>query len=91
MKPFQRPPKNPGEYYSNNIIGTYNVIKAGVEMSCKTIIFASSAAVYTPDNPYGLSKKIGEDLILNIGIKFKQLVYGSLIYTELDKIPSTRE
>jgi len=65
--------KKPGEYYCNNIVGTYNVIKAGVEMGCQTIIFASSAAVYTPDNPYGLSKKIGEDLMFEYRHKIQAI------------------
>ena len=65
--------KKPGEYYLNNVIGTYNVIKAGIEMGCKTIIFASSAAVYTPDNPYGLSKKIGEDLMFEYRHKIQAI------------------
>lgn len=54
---------HPGKYYSVNIAGTDNVIRAAIEAGCKTIIFASSAAVYTADNPYGLSKKIGESLM----------------------------
>ena len=55
--------KYPGKYYSTNLAGTDMVTRAAIEAGCKKIIFASSAAVYAPDNPYGLSKKLGEDLM----------------------------
>jgi UDP-glucose 4-epimerase len=73
---------HPGTYYSTNVAGTDNVLRAAIEAGCKTVIFASSAAVYSPDNPYGLSKKIGEDLlkeykdkIQTIGLRFFN-IYG---------------
>jgi len=53
----------PEKYYKTNVEGTENVLKAAVEAGCKTVIFASSAAVYSADNPYGLSKKQGEELM----------------------------
>lgn len=55
--------RQPGKYYSTNIAGTDAILRAAVKAGCKTVIFASSAAVYAPNNPYGLSKKIGEDLM----------------------------
>lgn len=55
--------KHPGKYYSTNVAGTDNVLRAAIEKGCKTVIFASSASVYSPDNPYAISKKIGEDLM----------------------------
>ena len=74
--------EHPGKYYSTNVAGTDNVIRAAIESGCKTVIFASSAAVYSPNNPYGLSKKIGEDLmkeykgnIQTIGLRFFN-IYG---------------
>ncbi len=74
--------EHPGKYYSVNVAGTDNVLRAAIEAGCNTVIFASSAAVYSPDNPYGLSKKIGEDLlkeykerIQTIGLRFFN-IYG---------------
>lgn len=55
--------KHAGKYYATNIAGTDNVARAAIEQGCETLIFASSAAVYAPDNPYGLSKQIGEELM----------------------------
>lgn len=55
--------ERPGKYYSVNVAGTDNVIRAAIEAGCKSIIFASSAAIYSADNPYGISKKIGENLM----------------------------
>jgi|SRR6185369_8366352 len=53
----------PEKYYRTNVIGTENVLNAAAQAGCKTVIFASSAAVYSADNPYGLSKKQGEELM----------------------------
>src|SRR5687767_3679807 len=36
--------KEPGRYYSTNIAGTDNVLRAAIHAKCKTVIFASSAA-----------------------------------------------
>lgn len=71
--------KKPNEYYLTNIGGAATVLKAMTENNVKNIIFASSAAVYgvckkvpvdelsptNPCNPYGMSKKICERLLID--------------------------
>lgn len=77
---------NPIKYFNVNIIGTVNILEMMEKYKIKKIIFSSSAAIYgnqknnqikendkkNPINTYGLTKLIGEELILkseNIGIK----------------------
>ena len=70
----------PDLYMQTNVVGTKNLIQSMSENLCKRIIFASSAAVYdsdsgiemkvessatTPISPYGLSKLLAEELILD--------------------------
>ena len=45
--------RKPLEYIENNLIGSYNVLKASLNAHVKKVIFASSAAVYgdNPENP----------------------------------------
>lgn len=68
---------NPLEYYDTNITGTITLLRAMEKASCYHLIFSSSAAVYgdpeylpideahpmQPLSPYGMSKKIAEQLI----------------------------
>lgn len=67
----------PEKYFKNNVINTYNLLKAMKESDCKKIIFSSTAAVYGeaasspiaensplhPANPYGSSKLLAERAI----------------------------
>jgi len=67
---------NPEDAFKINVYGTHNVVNACIRASCK-LIFISSREVYgetindsskeddpmLPNNVYGLTKKIGEDLI----------------------------
>jgi len=67
---------NPEDAFKINVYGTHNVVNACILASCK-LIFISSREVYgetindsskeddpmLPNNVYGLTKKIGEDLI----------------------------
>ncbi|MBQ5543841.1 MAG: GDP-mannose 4,6-dehydratase, partial [Mycoplasmataceae bacterium] len=69
--------QKPLEYYEDNFIGTFNILKAMKENNVKNIIFSSTAAVYgnpkevpivetslkDPINPYGNSKLCSEFLI----------------------------
>ncbi len=52
--------KQPNEYYSNNVGGTFILVDVMREYDCKTLIFSSSASVY--GNP--LSTPIKEDFPL---------------------------
>ena len=65
--------ENPAKYHAINVTGTFNVMHACAQQKIKTLLFASSAAVYgprtttctesmpcNPQSPYGLSKWMGE-------------------------------
>ena len=68
---------NPQQYYTNNVIGTLNLLTAMQAASIKYLIFSSTAAVYgnpttelitedhscAPINPYGSSKYMMEQII----------------------------
>jgi UDP-glucose 4-epimerase len=50
-------------YFTTNVFGTYTVLTAAKNMHVKRVIYLSSAAVYAdPLTPYGMSKKLGEEL-----------------------------
>ncbi|GHV17332.1 hypothetical protein FACS189425_03350 [Clostridia bacterium] len=42
----------PWDYYSNNVTGTLNLIRAMADNNCKTIVFSSSATVYGIKAPF---------------------------------------
>ena len=69
--------KNPSKYYTNNIIGTLNLLDTMIKHNVKKIVFSSSAAVYgeplytpidekhqkLPLNAYGKTKAMTEDIL----------------------------
>jgi len=71
---------NPLLYYENNVVGTMNLLKIMDKYNIKTLIFSSSATVYSPDNtmpvnetskvgpinPYGRTKLIIEQICKDI-------------------------
>ena len=71
--------KNPDKYFSSNVIGTFNVIKAAKKANIKKFIYAASASCYgTPDkfptsekanirlmNPYAFTKWQAEEIIMH--------------------------
>lgn len=68
---------NPTLYFKENVGGIINLLDAMDTEGCKNIIFSSSATVYgtlrytpadeqhplAPENPYGITKMIGEQLL----------------------------
>ena len=52
--------KIPYEYYDTNVNGTANLLK---NVKHKQFIFASTGAAESPDSPYGMSKRIAEDVV----------------------------
>jgi len=66
--------KNPQKYFTNNVVGSHNLLTAMTRYGVDTIIFSSTCAVYgeaqyvpvdekhptSPVNPYGESKLISE-------------------------------
>ncbi|KAM0825912.1 hypothetical protein ACQ4PT_069221 [Festuca glaucescens] len=67
-------------YYDNNVNGTVNLLEVMSARGCKKLVFSSSAAVYgspknspcteefplTPNNPYGKTKLVVEDICRDI-------------------------
>lgn len=85
---------DPIRYYSNNFIGSFNLINACVNNDVKKFIFSSTAAVYgvpssevvnedcplVPINPYGNSKKMVEELLRDVNIANPSFNYVVLRY-----------
>lgn len=71
--------QHPAIYFRNNVIGTVNILDAMVKTGHNKLVFSSTAAVFgvpnvnkinenqprEPINPYGLSKKMVEDILQN--------------------------
>ena len=85
--------KNPLKYYENNVGGTLNLLAAMSVKLVKTLVFSSSAAVYSPSDkdaieesdptlplsPYGATKLLSEELISTVG-RAEQISHISLRY-----------
>lgn len=80
--------EKPIEYYDNNVGGTVKLLEAMRDAGCANIIFSSSATVYgTPEklpltedmskgattNPYGASKSIIEDILIDVQHAYPQM------------------
>ena len=86
--------KDPYKYYSNNIGGTFSLLKAMLEMNVSNLVFSSSATVYgkpkylpldekhstTPFNPYGNTKLMIEIFLEDIATSRDNLNFISLRY-----------
>lgn len=87
--------KNPGLYYTNNLEGTYNILKLMEKFSIKKLIFSSSATVYGDSqnvpiketevignvkSPYGMTKYLTELLLENKAIQSNNFKAISLRY-----------
>ena len=84
---------NPLKYYENNVGGTLNILAAMSVKKVKTIVFSSSAAVYSPNDkdaveesdatvplsPYGATKLLSEQLITSVG-EAEKISHTSLRY-----------
>ena len=69
--------KNPQKYYTNNVVGTINLLNTMIENNTQKIVFSSTAATYgepkytpidenhpqNPINPYGQTKLIIEKIM----------------------------
>lgn len=75
---------NPSLYYHNNVSGTLALLEAMKEEGVGTIVFSSTCAIYgepetipipeshpmRPNNPYGVSKMIIEQMLLDFGVAY---------------------
>ncbi len=71
--------ENPSNYFSSNVQGTFNVLKASQENKVKRFLYSASSSCYgIPKNyptsekekistkyPYALTKRLGEELVLH--------------------------
>lgn len=73
--------QNPDKYYHSNVTGTFNVLQAAKTSDVKKFIYAASSSCYgipdffptpetseiSPQYPYALTKRLGEELVLHWG------------------------
>src|SRR5579875_3086147 len=57
--------KQPDEAIQTNIVGTQNIIRASIDNGVKKVIDVSTDKAVNPVNFYGMTKAIGEKLILH--------------------------
>lgn len=76
---------NPKEYFKTNVLGTFNIVELAKKYNIKKIIYTASSTCYgipdkyptseinklSPQYPYALTKKIGEDLVIHYGKVYK--------------------
>ena len=74
---------NPVQAIKTNIQGTLNVARIA-EYYGKPLVFASSFAVYKPDNIYAMTKFLGEKIVSEFGGRIVRIanVYGGDNYLE---------
>ncbi len=77
--------ENPQNYFTTNVNGTFNVLKASLENKVKRFIYSASSSCYgipkkypTSENekistkyPYALTKRLGEELVLHFADVYK--------------------
>ena len=61
LKSIEESIKSPFSYWDNNVCGSINLLKIMNKFNCKTIIFSSSATIYS----YAGNNKIKEDVSIN--------------------------
>ena len=73
--------QKPWEYYSSNVLGTYNVVECARAAEIKKLVYAASSSCYgipdefptdekaeiRPQYPYALTKRLGEETVLHWG------------------------
>lgn len=88
--------ENPLKYYLNNTANTANLIKCAIQSGVEKFIFSSTAAVYgepdkeyipidekcptVPINPYGMSKLMSENILMDSAKAYKNFKYVILRY-----------
>lgn len=82
--------QKPWEYYSSNVLGTYNVVECAKNAGIRKLVYAASSSCYgipdefptretaeiRPQYPYALTKRLGEETVLHWG-----QVYGLPVIT----------
>jgi len=68
---------NPEEAIENNIFGTLNVLKASLAAATKIVVNVSTDKAVNPVNVLGVSKRIGEHLVIQAALEARNLQQGS--------------
>lgn len=77
--------QKPWEYYSSNVLGTYNVVECAKAAGIKKLVYSASSSCYgipdayptdekadiCPQYPYALTKRIGEETVIHWGKVYK--------------------
>ena len=77
-KSIQDSLKNPAAYYINNLFSTF-LVGLTSRLFDIPVVFASSAAVYTPYNPYAKSKLLEEKILKSLCKKLVILRYFNIV------------
>lgn len=85
----------PTEMVQTNILGTMNVIDAAASSEVKKVVGISSDKAWKPVSPYGLSKAMGECLLLagdveRRGPRYRVVRYGNVAGSTGSVIPKWR-
>tara|TARA_B100000963_G_scaffold361610_1_gene398105 strand:+ start:20501 stop:21505 length:1005 start_codon:yes stop_codon:yes gene_type:complete len=95
LKAVEESHKKPLEYYSNNVLGTLNLLSVMEAFKVKSLIFSSSATIYgdpselplkeesaknVPNSPYGKSKAFVESILESLSQSNKSWNIVSLRY-----------
>jgi UDP-N-acetylglucosamine 4,6-dehydratase len=86
------------EVMKTNVEGTQNVINAAIHAGVKKVMFISTDKAVNPINTYGMSKAMGERLILSANkrvgdkdIKFSVVRYGNVVGSAGSVVPRWAE
>lgn len=77
--------QKPEEYYTSNVLGTFNVLECARAVGVKKLVYAASSSCYgipdsyptkedadiRPQYPYALTKRLGEETVLHWGHVYK--------------------
>lgn len=92
--------QNPEDYYTSNVLGTYNVVECARGATIKKLVYAASSSCYgipdtyptdenaeiRPQYPYALTKRLGEETVLHWG----QVYHLPIITLRLFNVYGTR-
>lgn len=89
---------NPNEVIKTNVDGTVNVVEAAKDVGVKKVVYLSSDKAFQPVSPYGLTKALGEQIVLAAnntrgwgGPRYSVTRYGNVAGSTGSVIPIWRE
>ncbi len=87
---------NPTEAFKNNVIGTKIVAELSKEYEAENFVFISTDKAVNPVNVMGMTKKIGELIILELSkdsskTKFSAVRFGNVLNSSGSVVPIFRE